>query len=75
MVSNKLIIISILVLFLVIFATLFNIHVFMHSESKCSSGFEVIKKCGCIPDSNFAELLNVKGVYDFNISNFQNGSK
>jgi len=70
-ISNRLVIISILVLFLVVSITLFNIHVFMDSESKCTSSFNVISKCGCIPDENMAKLFNQPFISGVNL----NGSK
>lgn len=75
MVSNKAVILAILMLFLVIFGTLWNIHVFMKSESKCSSSFEIIKKCGCIPDENMAKLFNQEYISPLNLNYIENGSK
>lgn len=38
--------------------TYYNIHTFMPVEKKCESGFDIINRCGCIPDEHYAEMFN-----------------
>jgi len=57
-VTDKHILAAFIIIIVLLCFTLYNINTFVKSEKKCESGFGIINKCKCIPDENFAKLLN-----------------
>jgi hypothetical protein len=74
-ISNKLVIVSIIVLLGMCIFTLFNINDFMTSEKKCESVFSIINKCKCFPDDNITKLFNVNVDLDRILTITENGTK
>lgn len=61
-------------MFLLLLLSLIHINSFMKSEVKCESGFEVINKCGCIPDEGMARIFHRPWI-GLNLTNLQNGTE
>lgn len=54
---------SFILLIGILLISLHNINKFMISEKKCEPGFNMINKCGCIPDENLSKLFGIKHNY------------
>jgi uncharacterized protein YpmB len=73
-IKSSWVIILIAILLLTLTLTLVNIQNFMKSEKKCESAFNMINKCGCIPEGDLTQLFHVNktSYYTINSTNLYN---
>lgn len=67
-IQDKHIVVLSILLLIVVFYTLFVIYDFMPYNAKCQIAFDIINKCGCVPDQNIADLLKIKDWIPSNIT-------